>query len=426
MNRVAAMILAGGVGERLSVLVAERAKPAVPFGGRYRIIDFALSNCINSGVNNVAVLTQYNPRSLARHLGVGRPWDLDRVKSGLVVFQPFLSRSERDWYKGTADAVYQNLYFLEDIKVDEVLILCGDHVYIMRYDRMIATHRNRKADITVAVTQVPIEETSRYGIISLDHNERIIEFEEKPKVTKSRLASMGIYVFNKNILISCLEENRKKKDRYDFGQNILPDIIGRYKTYGYKFNGYWRDVGTIESYWQANMDLIVDLPALNLYNLETEIRTVDENLPPAKCGPNASVARCLLSNGAIVNGRVENSVIFPRVFIEDGAIVKNSVVFNDTTIGKGAVIDRAIIDKQVWIDSGCVIGYGDENTINKEEPDYLNTGITVVGKGAKLPNGLKIGRNCKVGCWIEPTDFTSQFVQSGESVSPQNPRVHPM
>lgn len=426
MDRVAAMILAGGAGERLSVLVAERAKPAVPFGGRYRIIDFSLSNCVNSGINTVAVLTQYNPRSLAQHLGVGRPWDLDRSKGGLVVCQPFLSRSDRDWYKGTADAVYQNLYFLDSMKTDEVLILCGDHIYIMRYDRMIATHRNRKADITVALTQVPIEETSRYGIISLDHNERIVEFEEKPLAAKGRQASMGVYVFNKSILVNCLEENAKKKDGHDFGRDILPEIIGRYKTYGYRFNGYWRDVGTVESYWQANMDLIVDLPSLNLYNLETEIRTAEENLPPVKCGPNASMARCIVSNGAIINGRVENSVIFPRVFVEEDAVVKDSIVFNDTTVGKGAVIVRSIVDKQVWIGPGCYIGYGDDYEPNKEEPDHLNTGITVVGKGAKLPIGLKIGRNCRIGCWVESNDFESHFVPSGESVARQNPRGHPI
>ncbi len=426
MDRVAAMILAGGAGERLSVLVAERAKPAVPFGGRYRIIDFALSNCVNSGISTVAVLTQYNPRSLSQHLGVGRPWDLDRAKGGLVVFQPFLSRSGRDWYKGTADAVYQNLYFLENMKVDEVLILCGDHIYIMRYDRMIATHRNRKADVTVALTQVPMEETSRYGIIGLDHNERIVEFEEKPKAAKCRQASMGVYVFNKNILASCLEENARKKDGHDFGRDILPEIIGRYKTYGYRFNGYWRDVGTVESYWQANMDLIVDLPSLNLYNLETEIRTSEENLPPVKCGPNASMARCIVSNGAIINGRVENSVIFPRVFVEEDAVVKDSIIFNDTTVGKGAIIDRSIVDKQVWIGPGCHIGYGENYEPNKEEPAHLNTGITVVGKGSKLPNGLKIGRNCRIGCWVESNDFESLFVSSGESITRQNPRGHPM
>lgn len=322
MNRVVAMILAGGASERLSILSAERAKPAVPFGGKYRIIDFTLSNCANSRIYNVAVLTQFNPRSLAQHIGVGRPWDLDRTSGGVVLLQPFLSRSTRDWYKGTADAVYQNLYYIEDQKVDEVLILSGDHIYTMRYDHMMHTHRNRRADVTVAVTEVPLSEVSRFGIITLDHNERVVSFQEKPKTSKSNLVSMGIYVFDKNVLIDCLEEHGQTKGGYDFGHDILPEIIGKHKVYGYRFRGYWRDVGTVESYWQANMDLIVDLPDLNLYDAAVEIRTVQRDKPPAKLGPNAQISRTLVSNGAIINGRVEKSVIFPGVFVEDDAVVR--------------------------------------------------------------------------------------------------------
>jgi glucose-1-phosphate adenylyltransferase len=426
VNRVLAIILAGGASERLSILAAERAKPAVPFGGRYRIIDFALSNCANSRIYDVAVLTQFNPRSLAQHIGVGRPWDLDRVGGGVVLLQPFLSRSIRDWYKGTADAVYQNLYYIEDQKVDEVLILAGDHVYIMRYDHMIHTHRNRRADVTVAVTEVPLSEISRFGIVTLDHNERVISFQEKPKSAKSNLASMGIYVFDKNILISCLEEYGEEKKAYDFGHNILPEIIGRHKVYGYKFRGYWRDVGTIESYWQANMDLVVELPDLNLYDAGSEIRTVYQGKPPAKIGPSAQITRSLLSNGAIVNGHVEKCVIFPGVFIEDDAVVRDSIVFGDTTVGRGATVDRSIIDKQVWISPGCYIGYGDDFAPNKEEPDNLNAGITIVGKGARIPSDAKIGRNCKIGCWVEGADFPSKVIHSGESVASKKPRRHPL
>ncbi len=421
MNRVVAMILAGGMGERLSVLVAERAKPSVPFGGRYRIIDFSLSNCVNSGIRNVSVLTQYNPRSLAQHIGVGRPWYLDRARGGIALFQPFLSRSQRGWYKGTADAVYQNLYFLEGMKLDEVLVLAGDHVYIMRYDSMIAAHRSRGADVTIAIKQVPVKEASRFGIITLDHNEIVVDFEEKPKAARSRFASMGIYVFNKDVLIDCLERNAHKNNGHDFGEDVLPEIIGRYKVCGYKFHGYWQDVGTIDSYWRANMDLIVDLPLLNLYDPDNEIMTVQENLPPVKLGPKAQVERGLISNGAIINGRIENSVIFPKVFIEESAEVKNSIIFSDTTIGKGSVIDRCIIDKQVWISPGCHIGYSDDFTANREEPKYLKTGITVVGKGARLPDGVKVGRNCKIGCWVEASDLPSNSIASGESVDKKSP-----
>ena len=417
MNRIIAMILAGGASERLSILTAERAKPAVPFGGEYRIIDFTLSNCTNSGVHNVAVLTQFNPRSLARHIGIGRPWDLDRAAGGIVLLQPFLSRSSRDWYKGTADAIYQNLYYLEDQRVDDVLILSGDHVYTMRYDHMIATHRSRQADVTVAVTEVNPSETSKFGIVTLDHNERVVGFEEKPKAARSKFASMGVYVFNKNVLVQCLEEDAQKRGGHDFGHDVLPDIIGKHRVYGYRFRGYWRDVGTIESYWQANMDLMVDLPELNLYDPETGIRTIYQNLPPVKLGPKAEIARGLVSNGAIINGRVENSVISPRVFVEESATVKDSIIFEDATVGKGAIVEHSIIDKQVWISPGCHIGYGDDFTANKEETEYLNSGITVIGKGAKIPSDVKVGRNCKIGCWVESTDFISDFVVSGDNVT---------
>jgi glucose-1-phosphate adenylyltransferase len=426
LKRVLSFILAGGVGERLSILVAERAKPAVPFGGKYRIIDFSLSNCANSGIYNVAVLTQFNPRSLAAHIGVGRPWDLDRATGGVVLLQPFLSRSGRDWYKGTADAVYQNLYYIEDRRIDEVLILAGDHIYTMRYDRLVAYHRNRDADVTVAVTEVPQSEASRFGIITLDHNEHVISFEEKPKMAKSNLASMGIYLFNTKVLMECLEENSKSERSHDFGRDILPQIIGKFKVHGYRFRGYWRDVGTVQSYWQANMDLIADLPDLNLYNPDLDVRTTYYNTPCAKLGPNANVTRSLVANGAIVNGYTESSIIFPRVFVEEGACIKDSIIFEDTTINKNALIDRSIIDKRVWIGPGTCIGEGDDHTDNRDEPEYLNTGITVVGKGARIPGEVKIGRNCKIGCWVESDDFDSNLVASGESVIRKVPRAYPI
>ena len=426
MNRVLAMILAGGASERLSILSAERAKPAVPFGGKYRLIDFTLSNCANSGICNVAVLAQFNPRSLAQHIGVGRPWDLDRTTGGVVLLQPFLSRSTRDWYKGTADAVYQNLYYVEDQKVDEVLILSGDHIYTMRYDHMIYAHRSRQADVTVAVSEVPLSEVSRFGIITLDHNERLISFQEKPKSAKSNLASMGIYVFDKNVLINSLEEYAQRKGGHDFGQDILPEIIGKHKVYGYRFRGYWRDVGTIESYWQANMDLIADLPDLNLYDTAAAVRTLHRDRPPVKLGPNARIVKSLVSNGAIINGCVERSVIFPGVFVEDDAMVSDSIVFDDTTVGGYAVVDRSIVDKQVWVSPESHVGWGDYFTPNKEEPDKLNAGITVVGKGAKIPSGVKIGRNCKIGCWVDSGDFPSKNIPSGESVASKRPRRHPL
>jgi glucose-1-phosphate adenylyltransferase len=273
---------------------------------------------------------------------------------------------------------------------------------------------------------VPQSETSRFGIITLDHNERVISFEEKPKSAKSNLASMGIYVFNKKVLMECLEDDSRRDNSHDFGKDILPQIFGKYKVHGYRFRGYWRDVGTVESYWQANMDLIVDLPDLNLYNPDLEVRTVYYNAPPTKLGPRAQVVRSLVANGAIVNGQVENSVIFPRVFIEEGAFVKDSIIFEDTTVNKDVTIDRSIIDKRVWVGHGACIGCGDDFTPNREEPEHLNTGITLVGKGAKIPGEMEIGRNCKIGCWVESADFDSKVIDSGDTVAKKTPRAHPI
>jgi glucose-1-phosphate adenylyltransferase len=422
MKRVLAVVLAGGASERLSILAAERAKPAVPFGGKYRIIDFTLSNCANSGIYNVAVLTQFNPRSLAQHIGVGRPWDMDRERGGMVMLQPFLSRSGRNWYKGTADAVYQNMYYIVDQRVDEILVLSADHIYSMRYDQMLASHRSRHADVTVAVYEVPQEDTSRFGIITVDHNERIVNFEEKPEAAKSRLASMGIYVFNKKVLVDSLEEMASRQEGDDFGHDVLPNLISKYEVFGFRFRGYWRDVGTLDAYWQANMDLIIDLPDLNLYNPENEIRTIPQGYPPVKLGPQSQISRALVCNGAIINGTVINSIISPKVFIEEDAIVRNSIVFEDTTIGRGSTVDKSIIDKQVWISRGCCIGCGDDYTPNIEEPHHFNTGITLVGKGTRIPSEITIGRNCKIEPWVEATDFTSKDLASGETVKSKSPR----
>jgi glucose-1-phosphate adenylyltransferase len=416
MKKVLAVILAGGEGKRLSVLGRERAKPAVPFAGKYRIIDFALSNCVNSGISKVAVIPQYNPRSLARHIGVGKPWDLDRVIGGITLLYPFVSTNgEMHWYKGTADAVCHNLRFIQDSRVDQVLILSGDHVYTMHYEEMIKFHRQLGADVTIAVTEVPLAEASRFGIVALDNSNRVVGFEEKPSQPKGNLASMGIYVFNTEILSRVLED-ADRRGLHDFGSQVIPEVIGKYMVYGFLFRGYWRDVGTIEAYWQANMDLIVDLPPFNLYDPETEVRTVSFDMPPVKLGPRAQVARSLVSNGCIINGTVSNSVLSPHVYVEEGAHVMDSIIFHDTTIGRDAVVHRSIIDKQCYIGPGCWIGCGDDYTPNRDEPDHLNCGITVVGKGARLPPGLRVGRNCKIEPWVKESDFSTLSIPSGSSV----------
>jgi glucose-1-phosphate adenylyltransferase len=416
MKKILAIILAGGEGKRLSVLAHERAKPAVPFGGKYRIIDFVLSNCVNSGINTVAVIPQYNPRSLARHIGVGKPWDLDRVIGGINLLYPFVSTNgEMHWYKGTAEAVYHNLQFIQDSRIDQVLVLSGDHVYTMRYEDMIKFHEQQGADITIGVTEVPWNDTNRFGIMVLDGNKKVVAFEEKPSQPKSNLASMGIYIFNRDILFKVLEDAHRR-GLQDFGSQIIPDAIDRYQVYGYTYQGYWRDVGTIEAYWQANMDLVVDLPSFNLYDPETEVRTLSVDMPPVKLGPRAQVNRSLVSNGCIVNGRVLNSVLSPHVYVEERAHVIDSIIFHNTAIAQDAVVQRSIIDKECYIGSGCWIGCGDDYTPNIDEPDYLNSGITVIGKGARLPPGLRVGRNCKIDPGVKESDFSTLSIPSGSSV----------
>jgi glucose-1-phosphate adenylyltransferase len=343
----------------------------------------------------------------------------------MTVLQPYLGRNRKGWYQGTADAIYQNLYYVEDNKADQVLILAGDHIYTMRYDHMVAFHRRKNADITVGVVEVPLEEASRYGTLLLDRQDRVVAFEEKVKEPKSNLASMGIYVFNKQTLIDCLEEDAAlPSSKHDFGGDVLPRNLQKCKIYGYRFHGYWRDVGTLEAYWQANMDLIVDLPDFNLYDPETSVRTVSEDAPPAKIGPTAHISRSLISSGCIINGTVENSVLSPGVYVEAGASVIDSIIFNDTIVESNAIVHRSIVDKQVWIGPGSHVGFGDDNTPNFDEPDHLCTGLTLVGKGARIPAGVKVGRNCKIGCWVDSDNFTSDFVPSGASIEPKISRHH--
>jgi glucose-1-phosphate adenylyltransferase len=416
MKGVITMILAGGQGDRLSVLSEERAKPAVIFGGRYRIIDFALSNCVNSGITRVGVLTQYRPRSLNDHIGIGRAWDLDRAGGGVSLLQPYLGHEASDWYSGTADAVFQNLYYVEESKADLVLILAGDHVYKMAYDELIAYHRAQRADVTIPVYGVPWEDAHRFGTLFVDEADRVTAFDEKPEHPRSNLISMGIYLFNKSVLIEALVRDAENEEsEHDFGRDIVNLLVEdpAKSVFGYRFNDYWRDVGTIESYYQSNMDLLEDLPELNLYDPESRIRTRVTGYPPAKIGRNAMVRRSLIELGCIINGRVEHSVLSPGVFVEEGAVIRDSIVFDDTRIEAGAVIDRSIIDKEVSIGSDAEVGYGDDWSVNKERPDIVNSGITIVGKRAQVPPGIRLGRNCVVGPNVIVPGERGRYIPSG-------------
>jgi glucose-1-phosphate adenylyltransferase len=416
-----AVILAGGEGERLSILSSVRAKPAVPFGGKYRIIDFTLSNCVNSDINNVIVLTQYNPRSLNDHIGLGRPWDLDRNHGGVKLLQPYIARGRvAEWYRGTADAVLQNINVIEhEDNVDTILVLAGDHIYKMDYAPFVAAHRRHRADVTIAVRRVPLAEATRMGILALDDTLRVTEWQEKPRQPKSDLASMGVYVFSKRALRRWLLE-----DLVDFGGNVIPAMLaGGARVFGYRFDGYWQDVGTIQSYWEANMALLADQPELDLYDKDWLIHTRSEERAPAKIGPTAQVHRSLVSHGCQVNGTVVNSVLSPGVRVDVGAVIRDSIVMFDSVIRAGAVVDRSILDKEVVVGQGAIVGDGpDFDTPNNEEPGRLYTGITVVGKRSVVPRGARIGRNVRIGGDVRTSDFVGRVVRTGGSVDRQADR----
>lgn len=426
MQNVLAMILAGGQGDRLSILSEQRAKPAVVFGGQYRIIDFALSNCANSAITKVAVLTQYRPRSLVNHIGSGRPWGLDTLEGGVQILQPYLGRADMDWYQGTADAVYQNLYFIEESRAREVLILAGDHIYLTSYRNMIAYHRSQGADATVAVYAVPREEAHRFGVLDLDQNGRIIDFEEKPENPRSPWVSMGVYCFNKDVLVEQLQADADLGDesRHDFGRDIIPRMYKTHRVFGYQYQGYWRDVGTVESYHQANMDLLAPVPPLNLDDPDVRLRTAGAIQPPAKIGSNAKVVDSLISPGARIEGTVIRSVISPGVVIEAGAEVRDSVIQHRCVIRGGAVVDRSILDKEVTVGRNAIIGEGDNNQPNFERPDIVNAGISILGKRVVVPDGLRVGRNVVVGPGVAEELLDRDHLESGASVHPTQMPLH--
>jgi glucose-1-phosphate adenylyltransferase len=423
VKRVLAIVLAGGEGERLSILSGVRAKPAVPFAGKYRIIDFTLSNCVNSDINDIVVLTQYNPRSLNDHIGAGRPWDLDRTTGGIRMMQPYIARNRvAEWYRGTADAVLQNIQTIRESAADPVLVLAGDHIYKMDYGPFIAQHKRKRADVTIAVKQVPLGEAHRFGILALDDNDQVVEWQEKPKQPKSDLASLGIYVFSRRALLTWLSE-----DRPDFGANVIPAMLeGGARVFGHRFDGYWQDVGTVDSYWRAQMELVDDHPQLDLYDRSWVIHTRSEERAPARVGPTASVHRSLISHGCIIAGTVEHSILSPGVRVDPGAIVRDSVIMFDCHIRAGAVVDRSILDKYVSVGPNAVVGMGDDfTTPNKAEPTRLNTGITLVGKRAAIPAGARIGRNVRIGEDVRASDFASRTVRSGGSVMHREERETP-
>ncbi len=416
--RTLALILAGGASPALSVLTAVRTEAAIPFGGKYRIIDFPLSNCVNSEIYNVAVLTQYRPRSLNEHIGTGRPWDLDRTAGGVHLLQPYLREPEEHvrWQEGTADAVRFHIDFVEEQREDLVLILAGDHVYKMDYRPLIHHHLDAKADVTVAVHSVSRYEAHRFGIVVTDADGRIVHFVEKPKRPPSTLASMGIYIFNRSLLVEWL--TGPGKEHKDFGRHVIPALLAAGKrVYAYPYFGYWTDIGTVQAYWEANMALIADTPALDLDDPEWVIHTRSEERPPVLMGTEAQLESSLACDGAIIEGRVERSIISPGVYIAPGAVVRDSIVLTDAHIGPGAMLDRVIVDKMAHIGEEAKVGVDDDqNRPNEELPDVLNTGLTLIGKAAEIPAGAVLGRNCVVRPYTRASRFPKKPVPSGTTI----------
>ena len=374
-----AMLLAGGQGSRLYALTQKLAKPAVPFGGKYRIIDFPLSNCVNSGIDTVGILTQYQPMVLNEYIGNGQPWDLDRMNGGVMVLPPYQGSKSADWYKGTANAIYQNMNFINRYDPDYVLILSGDHIYKMDYSAMLEYHKKMGAAATIAVINVPLEQASRFGIMNTDEDGRIIEFEEKPKQPKSTKASMGIYIFNRRVLAEYLEADEKDpKSSKDFGKNIIPAMLASgERMFAYEFSGYWKDVGTVQSLWEANMDLLGDEPVFNLYDDDWRIYSRSEIRPPHYIGMNGKVANSLISQGCEIDGIVENSVLFGGVKVARGAYIRNSIIMQDTVVREGASVYYSIVDGDTEIGAGAVVGEAMEK----------GGKITLVGSDLKIPHG---------------------------------------
>jgi glucose-1-phosphate adenylyltransferase len=409
-----AIILAGGEGSRLSVLTAKRAKPAVPFAGKYRIIDFPLSNCVNSGIFDIMVLAQYRPQSLIEHIGAGGPWDLNRdFTGGVRIYTPYKARFESDWYLGTADAVQQNFTFIKQGKPDVVLILSGDHIYSMDYDALITFHLDHRADVTMGAIRVPEEEASRFGIMGVADDYRVTSFVEKPKDPPSNLANMGVYLFNANVLDRYLWEDHLRSDStHDFGRDILPRIVAsELKVVAFPYSGYWMDVGTVQSYWQAHMDLLCcDEPPLRLNDRSWIIHTRTAERPPSRFFEEAQVKNCMISDGCIIHSGalVERSYLSPGVVVREGAVVRESVVLTDCVIEADAVLERAILDKNVRVGEQARVGRAAAGR---------GVEIALVGKNSILPQGLVIEPGGVVGTDVLPTEFDSNCVRSGETVN---------
>ena len=410
-----AMLLAGGQGSRLGVLTANLAKPAVSFGGKYRIIDFPLSNCINSGIDTVGVLTQYQPLRLNTHIGIGIPWDLDRNNGGVTILPPYEKSENSQWYTGTANAIYQNLKYMESYNPDYVLILSGDHIYKMDYEVMLDFHKENNADVTIATMPVSMEEASRFGIVIADDDGKINDFEEKPEKPRSNLASMGIYIFSWPVLRDALI-SLKDQQSCDFGKHIIPYCFkDNRQMYAYEFNGYWKDVGTLGSYWEANMELIDLIPEFNLYEEYWKIYTKNDVIVPQYIADEGHVERCIMGEGTECFGHVQNCVIGANVQIGRGAVIRDSIIMRDTVIGDNVTIDKSIIAENCKIGSNVDLGFGDEkpNVLNE---NIYGFGLVTIGEDSVIPDGVKIGKNTAISGETYIEDYQDGILPGGEVI----------
>ena len=410
-----AMLLAGGQGSRLGVLTTRMAKPAVPFGGRYRIIDFPLSNCINSGIDTVGVLTQYQPLRLNTHIGIGIPWDLDRNIGGVTVLPPFERNINTDWYTGTANAIYQNIEYMESFNPDYVLILSGDHIYKMDYEVMLDFHKKKGAAVTIAVMPVPMEEASRFGIVVANADKQITEFQEKPEKPSSNLASMGIYIFSWKILREALIANAEQPN-LDFGKHVIPYCHEKKeKICAYEFSSYWKDVGTLHSYWEANMELVDIIPEFNLYEEYWKIYTKSQAVPPSYVGGEAYVERTIVGERTGIYGRVYGSVLGCDVIVGEGTEIRDSIIMNGVRIGKGCHLEKAIVAEDVTIGDNVRLGVGDE-TQNDTRPDIYNHGLVTVGERSSVPDNVSVGKNSVLSGELAASDFPGGMLPSGSTL----------
>ena len=417
-----AMLLAGGQGSRLGVLTAKVAKPAVAFGGKYRIIDFPLSNCINSGIDTVGVLTQYQPLRLNTHIGIGMPWDLDRNNGGVTILSPYERSAGSDWYSGTANAIYQNIDYIDNYNPEYVLILSGDHIYKRDDEVMLDYHKENNAAVTIACMPVPWEEASRFGVVVTDDKGQVKEFEEKPANPRSNLASMGIYIFTWKVLREALIKMRSVPG-CDFGKHILPECLENgERLFAYEYNGYWKDVGTLGSYWEANMELIDIIPEFNLYEEFWKIYTKSDAVPPLYVSEDGFIERSIVCGNSDIEGTVINSVLGAGVHVCKGAVVKDSIIMKNTVIGAGSQVNKSIIAEDVVVGENCELGVG-EDIPNKVNPKVYSYGLVTIGENTVIPSNVKIGLNTAISGVTEESDYPDGILASGETLIKAGERV---